>query len=110
MDTEIRIQKTVENKRFYVTVSKLTHRFIIIDKYKKYTFKGFDNYHTANKFATILNGFQDKNNTLTIQNTNYHNVLDDFMNILNRLQANPTDEKLLNISRDMLLNMGVKLK
>lgn len=34
-------------------------------------------------------------------------VLFDFMNILNKLQANPTDEKLWNVARDMLQANGV---
>lgn len=37
-------------------------------------------------------------------------VLKDFMDILNRLQANPNDQALLGVARDMLLNMEVELK
>lgn len=37
-------------------------------------------------------------------------VLFDFMDILNKLQANPTDEKLWNVARDMLQANGVVIE
>jgi hypothetical protein len=52
----------------------------------------------------------DVMNALHEENKNTKAVLNDFMSILNRLQANPTNNKLLGISRDMLQNMGVELE
>jgi hypothetical protein len=37
-------------------------------------------------------------------------ILNDFINILNRLQSNPNNEQTLNVARDMLQNMGKELK
>ena len=47
---------------------------------------------------------------LEMELKNTQNVLFDFMDILNKLQANPTDEKLGNIARDMLQINGVVIK
>lgn len=52
----------------------------------------------------------EKLNELHEENQNTKAILNDFMSILNRLQANPTDKKLLGIARDMLQNMGVDLE
>lgn len=46
---------------------------------------------------------------LAKENENTKSVLDDFMWILNVLQANPNDTKRLGVARDMLQNMGVLL-
>lgn len=46
---------------------------------------------------------------LAKENENTKSVLDDFMWILNVLQANPNDTKRLEVARDMLQNMGVLL-
>lgn len=68
-----------------------------------------------NKQLTLrINTFTEGNKTLQarlkemdVENKNIKAVLEDFMDILNKIQVNPTDEKLLNIARDMLQNMGV---
>ena len=36
-------------------------------------------------------------------------ILNDFINILNRLQSNPNDKQTLSVARDMLQNMGKEL-
>lgn len=46
---------------------------------------------------------------LVKENENTKSILDDFMWILNVLQANPNDTKRLGVARDMLQNMGVLL-
>ena len=52
----------------------------------------------------------EKNIRLKKEKTNVEAVLRDFMDICNRLQANPTDERILGVVRDMLQNMDVELK
>ena len=52
----------------------------------------------------------DKMNELHEKNQNTQAVLNDFINICNRLQANPNDEQTLNVARDMLQNMNQELK
>ena len=46
---------------------------------------------------------------LAKENENTKSILDDFIWILNVLQANPNDTKRLGVARDMLQNMGVLL-
>lgn len=65
------------------------------------------------KLTLRINTFTEGNKTLqarlkevSTENKNTKAVLEDFMDILNKIQMNPTDEKLLNIARDMLQNMG----
>ena len=66
------------------------------------------------KLKVRIDTFIEGNRTLqarlkevSIENKNTKAVLEDFMDILNKIQVNPTDEKLLNVARDMLQNMGV---
>lgn len=40
------------------------------------------------------------------ENENLNNILEDFMVMLNRLQANPNDEILQSMAKDMLRMMG----
>ena len=63
-----------------------------------------DNYIEDMKFNTKIS-YMDC--CLLLNNLN--GILEDFMNITNRLQANPNDETLLNVARDMLQNMEVEL-
>ena len=51
-----------------------------------------------------------ENEQLKCGNKNLKATLNDFINICNRLQANPTDEQTLNVARYMLQNMGVELE
>ena len=46
---------------------------------------------------------------LAKENENTKSILDDFIWILNVLQANPNDTKRLGVARDMLQNMGILL-
>ena len=45
---------------------------------------------------------------LIIEYKNISGILDDFIEITNKLQKNPTDIALQNIARDMLMMMGVE--
>ena len=57
----------------------------------------------------LLNKYHEEVERLQFQNNNLGNILADFMNILNRLQANPNDEQGWSVVRDMLMNMEVEL-
>ena len=57
----------------------------------------------------LLNKYQEEVERLQFLNNNLDNILADFMNILNRLQANPNDEQGWSVVRDMLMNMEVEL-
>lgn len=46
---------------------------------------------------------------LSCEKKNLENVLDDFINILNYLQAYPSDSHKRNVARDMIENMGVEV-
>ena len=46
---------------------------------------------------------------LSCEKKNLENVLDDFINILNYLQAYPSDSRKRNVARDMIENMGVEV-
>lgn len=58
----------------------------------------------------LLNSFVDENEQLKCGNKNLKATLNDFINILNRLQSNPNDKQTLSVARDMLQNMGVDLE
>lgn len=64
--------------------------------------------------ATILiqsnQDYRRENEQLKCGNKNLKATLNDFINICNRLQANPTDKQTLSVARDMLQNMGKELK
>ena len=51
-----------------------------------------------------------ENEQLECGNKNLKAILNDFINILNRLQSNPNNEQTLNVARDMLQNMGKELE
>lgn len=51
-----------------------------------------------------------ENKRLKCENKNLKAVLNDFINICNRLQSNPTDKQTISVARDMLQNMGVDLE
>ena len=57
-----------------------------------------------------INQLEKENEQLKCGNKNLKATLNDFINILNRLQANPNDKQTLSVARDMLQNMGVDLK
>ena len=57
-----------------------------------------------------LNTAMKENEQLKCGNKNLKATLNDFINILNRLQSNPTDKQTLGVARDMLQNMGVDLE
>jgi regulator of replication initiation timing len=56
-----------------------------------------------------LNTAMKENEQLKFGNKNLKAILNDFINILNRLQSNPTDKQTLGVARDMLQNMGKEL-
>lgn len=58
----------------------------------------------------LLNQLNDENEQLKCGNKNLKAILNDFINILNRLQSNPNDKQTLNVARDMLQNMGKELE
>ena len=58
----------------------------------------------------IMNELAEENEQLKCGNKNLKAILNDFINILNRLQANPTDKQTLSVARDMLQNMGKELE
>jgi regulator of replication initiation timing len=57
-----------------------------------------------------LNTAMKENEQLKCGNKNLKAILNDFINILNRLQCNPNNEQTLNVARDMLQNMGKELE
>lgn len=58
----------------------------------------------------LIERLQKESKQLKCGNKNLKAILNDFINICNRLQANPTDKQTLNVARDMLQNMGVDLE
>lgn len=71
----------------------------------------------ADYMVNLLNELDDDFNDVVStlfkvqeENRNTKAVLQDFMEILNRLQSDPNDEQTLGVARDMLQNMGVDLK
>lgn len=58
----------------------------------------------------LLNQLSNENEQLKCGNKNLKSILNDFINICNRLQSNPNDKQTLNVARDMLQNMGVDLE
>jgi len=65
---------------------------------------------SSNEVIDLMNKFNKENEQLKCGNKNLKTILNDFINICNRLQANPTDKQILNVARDMLQNMGVELE
>ena len=57
-----------------------------------------------------LNTAMKENEQLKCGNKNLKAILNDFINICNRLQSNPTDKQTLGVARDMLQNMGKELE
>lgn len=68
-------------------------------------------HRTYNKQETVdlLNRLDKQKKQLRFEKLNTERVLSDFINMLNKLQANPNDERLLMNSRDMLVMMGVEV-
>lgn len=64
----------------------------------------------ARNRSKALSKLQLQYNDLEFEHQNTLNVLDDFINIVNRLQAHPNDSQILNVAKDMLLNMNVVLQ
>ena len=62
------------------------------------------------KQKKLLNTTMKENEQLKCGNKNLKATLNDFINICNRLQSNPTDKQTLTVARDMLQNMGVDLE
>jgi regulator of replication initiation timing len=62
------------------------------------------------KLKKKLNTAMKENEQLKCGNKNLKAILNDFINILNRLQSNPNNEQTLNVARDMLQNMGKELE
>ena len=60
--------------------------------------------------VNLLNKLSDENEQLKCGNKNLKSTLNDFINILNRLQSNPNNEQTLAVARDMLQNMGKELE
>ena len=67
-------------------------------------------YRIDDEFLELVNNIAEENEQLKCENTNLKAVLNDFINILNRLQSNPNDKQTLNVARDMLQNMGKELE
>lgn len=70
----------------------------------------YDNGKEMEDVVDVLNEYAEENEQLKCGNNNLKAVLNDFINILNRLQSNPNDKQTLNVARDMLQNMGKELK
>ena len=64
----------------------------------------------SHEIVVLLNELAEENEQLKFENKNLKAILNDFINILNRLQSNPTDKQILGVARDMLQNMGKELK
>jgi len=63
----------------------------------------------SDKATEKIKELEKENEQLKCGNKNLKAILNDFINICNRLQNNPNDKKTLNVARDMLQNMGVDL-
>ena len=66
--------------------------------------------HDATVLICSNQEYRKENEQLKCGNKNLKNILNDFINICNRLQANPADKQTLNVARDMLQNMGVDVE
>lgn len=70
--------------------------------------ESWDNY--GEEMAEEINKLLDKQGKrikeLEKENENLNNILEDFMEMLNRLQANPDNEVLQSMAKDMLRMMG----
>ena len=70
-----------------------------------------DEFHRgARENANRVGKLEKENEQLKCGNKNLKAILNDFINILNRLQSNPTDKQTLGVARDMLQNMGKELE
>jgi hypothetical protein len=64
----------------------------------------------ARERSKALSKLQKENEQLKCGNKNLKSVLNDFINICNRLQANPNDKQTVAVARDMIQNMGKELR
>ena len=69
-----------------------------------------NNFYTLEQCANELNRLNEENEQLKCGNKNLKAILNDFINICNRLQSNPNDKQTVAVARDMLQNMGVDLE
>lgn len=103
----------IENKSYELTINERGQLDIIdhIEGKKRnaiciYNDLGVLPFSSAKAVCDKLNE-QDKSiNELKKENENQNNVLEDFMVMLNRLQANPDSEVLQSMAKDMLRMMG----
>lgn len=58
------------------------------------------------EIVDLLNEQYEQIKELKIENENLNNILEDFMVMLNRLQAEPNNEILQSMAKDMLRMMG----
>ena len=76
--------------------------------------KLYDDLQTCMSYKSLKMGensiLKKENEQLKCGNKNLKSILNDFINICNRLQANPNDKLTLNVARDMLQNMGKELE
>ena len=84
--------------RFYVHKTPFFRNDEIYDSYGNI-------YLDMSLIADFFNDFETKR----VDYENTSRILEDFMSILNRLQANPDDKHLQSIARDMLLMMDVDI-
>ncbi len=77
------------------------------EKYRKLSLQ-FDNRNKELISENVL--LEEENEQLKCGNKNLKATLNDFINILNRLQSNPNDKQILGVARDMLQNMGKELE
>lgn len=93
-----------ENEQLKQTYAQLKHRHSLLHDECIDAECDRDSYHKD------VASLEKENEQLKFENKNLKAILNDFINILNRLQSNPTDKQTLNVARDMLQNMGKELK
>lgn len=71
----------------------------ILDKTNDKGYYGFE-------LARLINELSEENKELKKENENQNNVLEDFMVMLNKLQAEPNNKSLQSMAKDMLRLMG----
>lgn len=93
-----------DNKRLKQIYSQLKHRHNLLHD------ECVDAECDRDSYRKDIESLEKENEQLKWGNENLKAILNDFINILNRLQSNPNNEQTLNVARDMLQNMGKELE
>ena len=93
-----------ENKRLKQIYSQLKHRHSLLHD------ECIDAECDRDRYRKDISSLEKENEQLKCENKNLKAILNDFINILNRLQSNPRDKQTVGVARDMLQNMGKVLE